>query len=183
MREAGQAKKRVWEGWGMEGQAEVVGGEWLKKPLKKTQFIIARGRNNKIWQIPLQEVERDPLKGIRTVTHWEPAGLKELQEGRGLPWGKRGQPLWEWMTTGKRQEGKDLKGKKPGVGVAGRSWAWRSQGSAVLSRSLEGSGRPGMGVKRSHFLKETSVILHLLLAKLDRKGFGMAVSPKIRDGK
>lgn len=85
--------------------------------------------------------------------------------------------------TGKRQEGKDLKRKKHSITVAGGSWAWRSQGSAVLSRSLEGSGRPGMGVKRSHFLKETSVVLHLLLAELDRKGFGMTVCPKIRDGK
>lgn len=40
-----------------------------------------------------------------------------------------------------------------------------------------------MGVKRWHFLKETSVILHLLPVKLCRKGFGMAVSPEVRDRK
>lgn len=71
----------------MEGQAEVVGAEWLKKPLKKTQIFIAKG-GNKIWQIPLQEVERDPLRGSRTVTHWEPARLTELQEGWSFPEGK-----------------------------------------------------------------------------------------------
>lgn len=40
-----------------------------------------------------------------------------------------------------------------------------------------------MGVKKSQFLKETSVSLHLFPAELGRKGFGMALSPGDRDGK
>lgn len=36
-----------------------------------------------------------------------------------------------------------------------------------------------MGVKRSEFLKETSVRLQLLPAKLCRKGSGMAMSPEM----
>lgn len=50
---------------------------------------------------------------------------------------------------------------------------------------MERRGCPGKGVKRSQFLKETSVILHLFPAKLSRKAItaGMAVSPGIRHGK
>lgn len=40
-----------------------------------------------------------------------------------------------------------------------------------------------MGVKRSQFLKKTSVSLHLFPAELARKGFGMAVGPGDIDGK